>query len=115
MQCPDAVAAAVMKLAKDVGATVQLADPPPHPCLAVQIDPQLGGCLVYLPASSAMRGAGPNGTRIGAEVAYRYRDSVLTTLPLWDPQTGVINHQIARLHDLTVPSTLLVHADQVIE
>jgi hypothetical protein len=53
-----------------------------------QIDPQLGGCLVYVPASSPMHGAGPGGRDIGANVAYRYRDGVLTGVPLWDPETG---------------------------
>ena len=48
----------------------------------------LGGCLVYIPADSPMRGAGPGGIDIGANVVYRYRDGVLTGLPLWDPQTG---------------------------
>jgi hypothetical protein len=52
------------------------------------IDPMLGGCLVYLPAGSPMRGAGPGGIDIGANVIYRYHDGVLTGLPLWDPQTG---------------------------
>ena len=60
----------------------------PEMIATTAIDPQLGGCLVYLPAASPMRGAGPNGSNIGAHLVYRYRDGVLGDIPLWDPETG---------------------------
>ena len=53
------------------------------------IDPQLDGCLVYLPAGSPMRGTAFGD--IGAEVEYRYVDGALTTVPLWHPITGAFS------------------------
>ena len=50
----------------------------------VNVDPELGGCLVYLPDGSPLRGAGADGADIGANVLYRYRDGVATDVPLWD-------------------------------
>jgi hypothetical protein len=52
------------------------------------IDPQLGACKVFIPEGSPMKGAGKNGADIGANVLYRYQNGVLTSQPLWDPQTG---------------------------
>ncbi|HVZ74993.1 MAG TPA: right-handed parallel beta-helix repeat-containing protein [Polyangia bacterium] len=43
----------------------------------------LGGCLVYLPATSVLKGAGSNGHDVGANVLFRYELGVLTTMPLW--------------------------------
>ena len=51
-------------------------------------DPQLGSCLVYIPDSSPMKGAGLNGEDIGANILYRYQDGMLTNEPLWDLVTG---------------------------
>ena len=50
----------------------------------VNVDPELGGCLVYLPEGSPLRGAGADGADIGANVLYRYRDGGETDVPLWD-------------------------------
>jgi len=53
-----------------------------------ELDPMLGGCLVYVPDTSPMRGAGPDGTDIGANVVRRYEDGRLTSVRLWHPVTG---------------------------
>jgi hypothetical protein len=50
--------------------------------------PELGGCLVYLPKGSALRGAGVGARDVGANVLARYEGGLLTTKPLWDPTTG---------------------------
>jgi hypothetical protein len=50
---------------------------------ASTIDPQLGGCIAYLPAASPMRGAGPDGTNIGADIRVQYQDGIATTTPYW--------------------------------
>ncbi|HUS31085.1 MAG TPA: right-handed parallel beta-helix repeat-containing protein [Kofleriaceae bacterium] len=65
-------------------------DPPTAPELTapMQLDPKLGGCLVYEPVNAPLRGAGVGGGTIGAEVIYRYVDGIRTTAPLWDPETG---------------------------
>jgi hypothetical protein len=52
------------------------------------VDPQLGGCLVYVPDGSPMRAAGGGGADIGARIVNRYVDGTLTDEPLWDPTTG---------------------------
>jgi hypothetical protein len=52
------------------------------------VDPQLGACRVFIPASSPMKGAGKNGADIGATVLYRYQNGGLTTQPLWEPGSG---------------------------
>ncbi len=51
-------------------------------------DPMLGGCYVYVPDDSPMRGAGAGGEDIGARIVNRYVDGALTDEPLWDPSTG---------------------------
>jgi hypothetical protein len=51
-------------------------------------DPALGSCLVYIPSTSNLKGAGEGGSDIGASILYRYQDGVLTNMPLWDPTTG---------------------------
>jgi hypothetical protein len=62
----------------------------------VNLDPELGGCLVYLPEGSPLRGAGADGADIGANVLYRYRDGLEIDQPLWDregrfPCFGVVD------------------------
>jgi hypothetical protein len=47
------------------------------------IDPQLGGCRVYLPPASPMHGLGPAGGDVGADIRVLYRDGVATTEPYW--------------------------------
>ncbi|HTL35167.1 MAG TPA: hypothetical protein VL326_18695, partial [Kofleriaceae bacterium] len=54
-----------------------------HVTNASMIDPQIGICNVYLAPGSPMRGAGPNGTNIGADIRVQYRDGVATTDPYW--------------------------------
>jgi hypothetical protein len=49
------------------------------------IDPGLIGCQVYLPPTSAMIGAGPNGTNIGADVRVLAQGGVPTTNAYWRP------------------------------
>jgi parallel beta-helix repeat protein len=51
-------------------------------------DPALGGCLVYVPESSPMKGAGLDGRDIGANVVFRYENGRQTTERLWDRETG---------------------------
>jgi hypothetical protein len=49
----------------------------------VTVTPDLGSCIVYLPANSVLRMGG--GT-VGANIIYQYDDhGQLTTLPLWGP------------------------------
>jgi hypothetical protein len=59
----------------------------PHVTSTVALDPALGGCLIYLPMASPLRGAGAGGRDVGAEVVYRYQDGLLTTERLWDAAT----------------------------
>lgn len=51
-----------------------------------------GECIVFVPAASNMKGAGLNGSDIGANILYRYRNGELTRQPLWDPETGAFPH-----------------------
>jgi len=56
------------------------------------IDPLLGSCRVWIPDDSPMKGAGKNGTDIGANILYRYQNGELTTVPLWNRLTGEFPH-----------------------
>jgi hypothetical protein len=47
-----------------------------------------GGCWLWVPDGSNMKGAGADGRDIGASVLRRYQDGVLTTQRLWDAGTG---------------------------
>ncbi len=49
-------------------------------------DPAMGDCLVRIPDTSPLKGAGKDGADIGGNAVYRYRDGSLTDEPLWDPQ-----------------------------
>lgn len=51
-------------------------------------DPELGGCYVYIPEDGATRGVGRDGSDIGANVIFRYRQGSLTRERMWDMQTG---------------------------
>jgi hypothetical protein len=53
-----------------------------------QIGDTDGSCLVYVPRTSNMAGAGENGADIGANVVYRSVDAVTTDRKLWDQRTG---------------------------
>ena len=56
--------------------------------VVTQVDPELGGCIVYIPETSPMSGAGADGEDIGGNVLFRYQDGVLTDRTLWDVTTG---------------------------
>jgi hypothetical protein len=60
----------------------------PHVTSRISAQPDLGGCLVYLPAGSQLRGAGSGTRDVGASVLERYEGGLLTTKPLWAPTTG---------------------------
>ena len=64
---------------------------------ASTIDPKLGSCKVWIPASSPLKGAGKDGSDIGANILYRYVNGTLTSTPLWDPKTGAFPHGAADL------------------
>jgi hypothetical protein len=75
------------------------------------LDPQLGTCRVFIPASSPMKGAGLGGADIGANVLYRYESGVLTAMPLWDPVTSRFpcGATAAGLNDTAGNSCINVH------
>lgn len=52
----------------------------------------MGTCKMWVPVGAAGKGAGTNGTDIGANILYRYVNGVLTDEPLWDPITGEFPH-----------------------
>lgn len=74
-------------------------------------DPGLGTCKVWIPDSSPMKGAGLNGTDIGANVLYRYENGVLTNQPLWDRATGRFpcGATVAGINDVAGSSCINVH------
>jgi hypothetical protein len=47
-----------------------------------------GQCIMWVPQSSPMKGAGADGEDIGANVVYRYENGELTNTPLWDRNSG---------------------------
>jgi hypothetical protein len=49
----------------------------------VEVDPELGTCMVYVPPTSPLAGAATDGGDVGANVLFRYVDRVLTDVPLW--------------------------------
>jgi hypothetical protein len=53
-----------------------------------QVNPNLGSCIAFIPASSPMKGAGKGGADVGANVLYRYQNGMLTNQPLWNTTTG---------------------------
>jgi hypothetical protein len=71
-----------------------------------------GQCLVWVPASSNMKGAGKNGADIGANVLYRYESGTLTSQPLWDRTTGAFPRGaiVPGLNDVPGDSLFDVHA-----
>jgi hypothetical protein len=54
-----------------------------HVTASTTIDPLLGGCEVYIPATSSMAMAGPSGTTIGADIRTLTLDGNPTTDPFW--------------------------------
>lgn len=67
------------------GATLAFQPDDAHVMTSTTVDPQLGGCLVYLPPTSPMIGAGPNGTAIGADLRTQTLDGAATSTPYWTP------------------------------
>ncbi|MBW2732102.1 MAG: hypothetical protein JRH20_06880, partial [Deltaproteobacteria bacterium] len=51
-------------------------------------DPQLGGCLVYIPPGTPGKAAVADGSDVGANIIYRTEDGALTGTKLWDATTG---------------------------
>ncbi|MBW2732101.1 MAG: right-handed parallel beta-helix repeat-containing protein [Deltaproteobacteria bacterium] len=51
-------------------------------------DPQLGGCLVYIPAGTPGKAAVADGSDVGANIVFRTEDGTLTGEKLWDASTG---------------------------
>ena len=71
----------------------------------------LGSCKLWIPDGSSLKGAGKNGSDIGANILYRYENGVLTKTPLWDRVTaqfpcGAI---VPGLNDITGSSCFDVH------
>jgi hypothetical protein len=54
-----------------------------HLMMGTTNDPQLGGCLVYVPASSPAKAAG-----LGANIVFETVGGQVTTTKLWDQTTG---------------------------
>ena len=59
-----------------------------HTKYSTQIDPKVGTCKVWLPATSSMKKKGRNGADIGANILFKYQNGSLTTQRLWNPSTG---------------------------
>ena len=71
------------------GPTMAFAPRDSHVMNGTTVDPQLGGCLVYVPETSPLKtqgAAGSGGT--GANIIYQYVGGELTTTKLWDQTTG---------------------------
>jgi parallel beta-helix repeat protein len=76
-----------------------------------QVDPQMGSCIVFIPQSSPMKGAGKNGEDIGANILKRYEEGVLTDQALWDQETGAFpcGAIVSGLNDVSSSSCFDVH------
>jgi hypothetical protein len=70
-----------------------------------------GQCLLWVPASSNMKGAGMGGGDIGANILYRYENGTLTTQRLWDRTTGEFPHGavVAGVNDVPGGSLFDIH------
>ena len=71
-----------------------------------------GECIVHIPETSPLKGAGVDGNDVGANVIYRYIDGELTREPLWDPETGAFPHGalVEGISDIPGDSVYDVHA-----
>ncbi len=69
------------------GAGPQFVPADRHVTNSLGVDPALGGCLVYLPSTSPLRGAGAAGADVGANIVRRYENGLLTSALLWDATT----------------------------
>jgi hypothetical protein len=64
-------------------------DDPARVTSKVNATPELGQCLVYLPSTSPLKGAGASAGDVGANVIYEYDvRGQLTAMPLWDATSG---------------------------
>ena len=59
-----------------------------HVMNSTEIDPQLGACLVNVPAGSPFASPAPGVPVAGASTAFAYENGALTTTKLWDQTTG---------------------------
>lgn len=75
------------------------------------VNPQMGGCYVYLPDASPLRGLGAGGANIGAMILYRTIDGALTSQPLWNQTTGAFpcGATVAGFTDTAGNSCINVH------
>jgi hypothetical protein len=71
-----------------VGRTIAFSPDADNVTEATSVDPELGGCVVYIPPGSPLKGAGLGGADIGANVEFRTVDGVDTGVRLWDAVTG---------------------------
>ncbi len=77
---------------------------------ARSVDPQLGTCRVFVPASSPLKGAGLNGADIGANILFRSEAGILGNTPLWDIDGSFsCGVQVAGVNDLSGSSCYDVH------
>ncbi len=74
-------------------------------------NPRLGSCKVFIPRTSTVKGRGERGEDIGANILYRYENGVLTSQPLWNPQTGAFpgGAIVAGINDISGSSLFDVH------
>ena len=70
------------------------------------VDPQMGTCYLWAPDGSAAKT-----NRWGANILYRYKNGVLTNVPLWNPTTGEFPHGalVAGVNDVAGKSLFDVH------
>jgi Right handed beta helix region len=82
-----------------------------HVTSKVAVPSDLGGCLVYLPAASALKHAGKGTNDVGANVLSRYEGGQLTPMPLWTTGTGAFpcGAVVAGVNDDPATSCLGVH------
>jgi hypothetical protein len=60
-----------------------------HVMGSTELDPQLGGCLVFVPDASPLKTQGqPGAGGSGANIVFRTEGGQLTTTKLWDQTTG---------------------------
>jgi len=79
---------------------------------STDIDPQMGGCYLYVPAGSPMKGAGKGGGDIGASVVLAYENGAQTSRRLWDQTSGVFvgcGATVTGVNDATTQSCVTVH------
>jgi hypothetical protein len=58
-------------------------DDPGHVTGKVNVMPDLGACLAFIPETSALKHAGTGAGAVGADVLDRYENGQLTSTPLW--------------------------------